>query len=83
LLEAFKQEKIYLVGESWGSALGIFLIDRHPEVYHAFIGTGQMVDFDETERIDYLKALQLWRRRKNDKKLQIGLGLTGCALLRQ
>lgn len=67
LLEAFKQEKIYLVGESWGSALGIFLIDRHPEVYHAFIGTGQMVDFDETERIDYLKALQL-AEKKNDKK---------------
>jgi pimeloyl-ACP methyl ester carboxylesterase len=67
LREAFNQDKIYLVGESWGSALGIFLIDRHPEVYHAFIGTGQMVDFAETERIDYLKALQL-AEKKNDSK---------------
>jgi pimeloyl-ACP methyl ester carboxylesterase len=67
LLKEFKQEKLYLVGESWGSALGIFLLDRHPEVYAAFIGTGQMVNFLETERIDYMKALQL-ANKKNDTK---------------
>jgi hypothetical protein len=44
LKERFSQEKIYLVGESWGSALGIFPGRRYPESYHAFIGTGQMVD---------------------------------------
>ncbi len=55
----FDQEKIYLVGESWGSALGIFLIDRAPEMYAALVGTGQMVDFRQTEVIDYQKALRL------------------------
>ncbi len=59
LKERFSQEKIYLVGESWGSALGIFLVDKYPESYHAFIGTGQMVDFAETERMDYAKALEI------------------------
>jgi pimeloyl-ACP methyl ester carboxylesterase len=59
LRERFSQEKIYLVGESWGSALGIFLASRYPESYHAVIGTGQMVDFAETERIDYAKALEI------------------------
>ena len=59
LKERFSQEKIYLVGESWGSALGIFLVDKYPESYHAFIGTGQMVDFAETERMDYEKALEI------------------------
>jgi pimeloyl-ACP methyl ester carboxylesterase len=59
LKERFSQEKIYLVGESWGSALGIFLVDKYPESYHALIGTGQMVDFAETERLDYAKALEI------------------------
>lgn len=59
LRERFSQEKIYLIGESWGSALGIFLVDKYPELYHAFIGTGQMVDFVETERMDYAKAMEL------------------------
>ena len=59
LKERFDEEKIYLVGESWGSALGIFLIDKYPQSYHAFIGTGQMIDFEETERLDYKKAIEI------------------------
>lgn len=59
LMERFSQEKIYLIGESWGSALGVFLIDRYPQSYHAFIGTGQMIDFVETERMDYAKAMEI------------------------
>jgi len=59
LKDRFAQEKIYLIGESWGSALGIFLAHRYPESYHAFIGTGQMVDFAETERMDYAKAMEI------------------------
>jgi len=59
LKKRFMKEKIYLMGESWGSALGIFLIDRYQESYHAFIGTGQMVDFTETERMDYMKAMEI------------------------
>jgi len=59
LKQRFSQEKIYLVGESWGSALGIFLAERYPESYHALIGTAQMVDFAETERMDYAKAMEI------------------------
>lgn len=65
LKERFSQEKIYLVGESWGSALGIFLIDSFSDSYHAFIGTGQMIDFVETEQMDYEKALDI-AIEKND-----------------
>ena len=42
LRNQFKQEKIYLVGESWGSTLAIFLASKSPDYYHAIIGTGQM-----------------------------------------
>lgn len=69
LCERFGQEKIYLVGESWGSALGVLLAARYPESYHAMVGTGQMVDFLETERIDYEKAMELARERGDAEKL--------------
>ncbi|MGB3972343.1 MAG: alpha/beta hydrolase [Limnochordia bacterium] len=59
LKERFSQERIYLIGESWGSALGIFLVDKYPGSYHALIGTGQMIDFAETERMDYAKAMEI------------------------
>lgn len=70
LRDRFGQEKIYLMGESWGSALGIFLVDSKPEYYLGFIGTGQMVDFTETEKIDYQKAMEIAEEKKDDKFIE-------------
>lgn len=71
LCETFKQQKIYLIGESWGSALGIFLIDKAPELYHAFIGTGQMVAFLETEILDYKLAMEFARKKGDSKTVEV------------
>ncbi len=40
LLETFEKNEIYLMGESWGSALGIFLVNEKKDYYDGFIGTG-------------------------------------------
>lgn len=65
LRERFDEEKIFVVGESWGSALGILLVQRYPELFHAFIGTGQMVAFTETDVLCYEFALN-WARERGD-----------------
>jgi pimeloyl-ACP methyl ester carboxylesterase len=38
----FGQPRIYLVGHSWGSYLGLLAVREHPEYYAAFIGVGQV-----------------------------------------
>lgn len=65
LRDRFGKKPIYLVGESWGSALCVFLAAEKPEYYAGIIGTGVMVDFEETEKIDYEKALELARARND------------------
>lgn len=63
LRQRFGKEKIYLSGQSWGSALGIMVVQRYPELFHAFIGTGQVVAFLENEVIRYDLALHLAQER--------------------
>jgi pimeloyl-ACP methyl ester carboxylesterase len=53
LCRRFAQQKIYLVGHSWGSALGALTVKRHPELYHAFVGIGQAVNMQEGEHLSY------------------------------
>lgn len=44
LRERFDQDKIFLLGHSWGSRIGIELAAEHPELFHAYIGVSQVVD---------------------------------------
>lgn len=40
---------------------------RYPQDYAAFIGSGQIVDFVQTEKIDYDLALRIARERGDQK----------------
>ncbi|WP_326969017.1 alpha/beta fold hydrolase [Arthrobacter sp. CG_A4] len=42
LRQRFGQDKIYLLGHSWGSFLGIQVVAAAPELFHAYIGMGQV-----------------------------------------
>jgi pimeloyl-ACP methyl ester carboxylesterase len=47
------QERIYLVGHSWGSYLGLLAIRASPEYYRAYVGMGQMAA--DTERVNAVR----------------------------
>ncbi len=57
LRERFGREKIYVYGVSWTSILGIWLVQEYPELYHAYIGNGQMVNTTENDILGYKIAL--------------------------
>lgn len=77
LCNRFDQEKIYVVGESWGSALGIWLVQRHPELYHGFIGTAQMISFLDTELYCYEQAIKIAAERGDIDKI-VELSMQGA-----
>ena len=70
LRERFDEEKVYLVGKSWGSALGIWMAQREPKSFHAFIGTGQMVAFLENDLMCYDMAMKWAQERGDAQKIE-------------
>ncbi len=57
LLGRFDEHKLYLVGSSWGTIIGTLAVERNPELFHAWVGTGQMVDPFETDQLMYAENL--------------------------
>jgi pimeloyl-ACP methyl ester carboxylesterase len=76
LLAAFKRDKLYLIGHSWGSLLGILAITEHPERYHAFIGVGQFVNAIEQERLSVRFCLD-WLESRGKKRQRARLAALG------
>lgn len=76
LRDRFGQDRIYLVGQSWGSTLGVLAAQERPELYRAFVGVGQMVSQLATDRIFYDDTLA-WARSRGDDGLADKLVDTG------
>jgi pimeloyl-ACP methyl ester carboxylesterase len=64
----FDQPDVYLVGQSWGTTLGVLAVQQHPERYRAFVGVGQMVSQSASDRIFYTDTLE-WARANGDDGL--------------
>jgi pimeloyl-ACP methyl ester carboxylesterase len=65
LLEHLGKKKLFALGHSWGSYLGLELVRRHPELLHAYIGTGQMINSQRSEKDGYDFALRESARHDN------------------
>jgi proline iminopeptidase len=57
LQRRFHRKKIFLMGHSWGTVLGVMLAQRHPDWFYAYIGVGQVVNTRRGERVGYGFAL--------------------------
>jgi pimeloyl-ACP methyl ester carboxylesterase len=63
LRQRFDQDKVYLLGHSWGSLIAIQAAARSPQRYHAYLGMAQVVHQVESEKLAYDYMLAEYRRR--------------------
>jgi len=70
LLERFGKRKLFLVGHSWGSMLGILTAQKYPDRYYAYIGIGQVADSPLGELRSYEFALAEAKRRGNSQAVR-------------
>ena len=48
LINRFHKNKIYLAGFSWGSIIGLELVNQYPEDYIAYFGISQVIDMNRS-----------------------------------
>lgn len=58
LLQKFRQPKLFLVGESWGTVPGFKMAAAYPELLYAYLAFSPVINQEKSERmlIDTLKA---------------------------
>lgn len=70
LLNRFGQEKIYLMGHSWGSYIGVQAAAQAPELYYAYIGMGQVSYQIQSEQLAYEYALAYYRQNGDQRMVR-------------
>ncbi|MBY8871146.1 alpha/beta hydrolase [Micromonospora sp. PLK6-60] len=73
----FRQDRIYLMGHSGGSLVGVTAVQRRPELFRAYVGVGQAVDLREADRSQYADTVA-WARRTGRDELARELTARGA-----
>lgn len=63
-------QKIFVIGHSWGSLVGVWAVQRRPDLFHAYVGTGQLVHRDRQEEISYDWVVEQARTAGDNQALQ-------------
>ena len=67
LQKRFGQERIYLLGHSWGSYIALQAAARFPQYYQGYIGMSQVSNTRESERLGYQYILNRIRASGNTR----------------
>src|SRR5438094_3263969 len=70
LSKRLQKDKILLVGHSWGSILGVFMVKARPDLIYAFVGTGQVADPTRNYAVAYAALVERASREGNSRALQ-------------
>jgi pimeloyl-ACP methyl ester carboxylesterase len=65
----YGKQKIFVLGHSWGSLVGLSLARKHPEWLYAYVGMGQIIDARAGERVGYEETVRIAKATGNAKAL--------------
>src|SRR5579864_1714040 len=70
LSKRLQKDKIVLVGHSWGSILGVFMAKARPQLFYAFVGTGQVADPIQNYSVAYRALIERASRERDGRALR-------------
>lgn len=70
LRATYGKQKIFVLGHSWGSLVGLSLAQRRPEWLYAYIGVGQIIDMHAGEKSSYEWTLNEARKAGDQQAIK-------------
>lgn len=66
----YHKDKVILMGHSWGTIVAMGAALKRPDLFHAYVGVGQVISVRENERVSYEYALQQAKQHNNAEALK-------------
>ncbi|MGO4889557.1 alpha/beta fold hydrolase [Anaerobacillus sp. MEB173] len=70
LKERFQKDKLYLLGHSWGSQIGIVAANRYSDDYIAYIGVSQLTNLNESNIIAHDELEKRIKEKGREKAIK-------------
>jgi pimeloyl-ACP methyl ester carboxylesterase len=70
LRKRLRKDKIILVGHSWGSILGVHMVKARPDLFYAFVGTGQVADPATSYTVAHRELLRKAETLKDERAIR-------------
>lgn len=71
LIDYLGKDKLILTGSSWGSALAVNIYQTDPNLFSAYVGLSQMVNFQENIATSYSLVLKKALKKNDEQALQV------------
>jgi pimeloyl-ACP methyl ester carboxylesterase len=70
IAKRYGKRKVILVGHSWGTVVGMRAVLAHPELFHAYVGIGQVISMPDNEKVSFDFAMAQARKTNNEKAIK-------------
>ena len=70
LKQRYGKRKLILMGHSWGTIIGMKAALKRPDLFHVYVGIGQVISTRENERISFAYAMAQARAHDNQEALR-------------
>lgn len=65
--KTYNKDKVILMGHSWGTIVGLHASIKRPDLFHAYVGIGQVINTHDNERISFNYGLEQAKAHGNQQ----------------
>lgn len=67
ITKKYDKKKVILMGHSWGTIVGLHAALKRPDLFHSYIGVGQVINTRDNERLSFQYGLEQTKAHGNQE----------------